>query len=159
MPYATRQDIANEIRSIASFPAPATGKEMDEDKVDQFLIEADAEINSKLQNRYVIPLVNATTEAGELLKKIEIDFVVYRIAKILNLKKDIPIGGDITGKTIIQKITEGDTFKLAIKRLDDLNTGRIIIAGADQLSTQQGNRSVVVDCDVQSVILKDKTQW
>ena len=157
MPYADKDDIANEIRSIDSFPT--SGKEVTEDKVNQFLIEADAEINSKLQNRYVMPLANATSEALELLKKIEIDFVVYRVSSILNLKKDLPIGGDITGKTIIQKIKGVESFKISTKRLDELNKGLIILNGADQLSTEQGNRSVVVDDNVLSVIEKDKTQW
>jgi len=156
MPYAAKEDIANELRSIDVFTA--SGKEITIAKVDQFLIESDAEINSKLQNRYVMPLVDATTEALELLKKIEIDLVAYRIAKILNLKKDMPIGGDGT-KTIVQTLNEGSAFKLSQKLLNDLNSGVIILDGATQLSTAQGNRSVVVDCDVTSVIEKDTTQW
>ena len=156
MPYAAKEDIANELRSIDVFTA--SGKEITIAKVDQFLIESDAEINSKLQNRYVMPLVDATTEALELLKKIEIDLVAYRIAKILNLKKDMPIGGDGT-RTIVQTLNEGAAFKLSQKLLNDLNSGVIILDGATQLSTAQGNRSVVVDCDVTSVIEKDTTQW
>lgn len=156
MPYAAKEDIANELRSIDVFTA--SGKEITIAKVDQFLVESDAEINSKLQNRYVMPLVDATTEALELLKKIEIDLVAYRIAKILNLKKDMPIGGDGT-RTIVQTLNEGAAFKLSQKLLNDLNSGVIILDGATQLSTAQGNRSVVVDCDVTSVIEKDTTQW
>ena len=156
MSYAASGDISNELRNV---DFSETDAEIDEAKVNQYLIEADAEINSKLQNRYVIPLVDETDEAKELLKKLEIDFVAYRVAKILNLKKDFPIGGDPTGKTIIQKITEGEAFKLALKRLEDLNCGRIILAGATQLSTEQGNKSVIVDCDVLPVFEKDTTQW
>ena len=156
MAYAANQDIANELRSIDAFPA--SDKEITIAKVNAFLDEADAEINAKLQNRYVIPLVAASAEALLLLKKLEIDLVAYRIAKILNLKKDIPIPGDRTN-SVIQVLNEGTAFKLAQKQLNDLNKGVIILDGATQLSTGQGVSSVVVDCDVESVIEKDKVQW
>ena len=90
MAYAVRADIASEFKRISftgSNPA------VSEAEVDEFIVQAEAIINSAIRDEYALPITD--TEAISVLKKITIDFVAYRVDKILKIKDIKATTGDM----------------------------------------------------------------
>lgn len=90
MSYANRDDIASEFKRL-SF----TGNDpvISESEVDKFIEEAEALINSFVCVRYNVPVLGV--QSVLILKKITIDFVSFRVEKILRIKNpSISLRGD-----------------------------------------------------------------
>ena len=142
MTYATETDIENELKGITfgatSIPTSAA--------VADFLTQADAIINMYLSKRYATPIVDA--DALNIVKKIAIDFVTYRVVKILDLSKSNPI----PDSNIIQQIDEGSAYRESMKMLAAIRDNKMDLLGVSEISsagglasfhTESGNSEIV----------------
>ena len=151
MAYATVSEVESEFKKMDFADANAG---VDTAEVTRFLDEEQARINSCIGTRYVVP-VTGGAEALLLLKKILIDLVVFRIVKILNIRKAVPV----PDSNIIQEITEGTAYREALKILDHLAKGTKVLIDAELLSSSSGLKSYTASNVVCPVFEKDKKQW
>lgn len=128
MTYALAADIVEEMKGI-SFTSTSS---VTDAAVLDFLDQADAEINMYIGKRYATPPTAA--EALLLLKKIAIDIVVYRVTKILDLTKSIPI----PDKAIPQNITEGTAYRNSIDMLKAIRDDKMDLPGETEINTSGG---------------------
>jgi len=152
MAYALKTDILNEMKGLAlDATTSVTGA-----AVVGFISEADAVIDMHLNKRYTTPV---TASASLLVvKKISIDIVAYRVAKILSLKKALPI----PNPNVVQEITEGSSYRESMKMLRAIRDNEMDLPGeslTDSTSslasfhTETGNSAIV------PLIEKDSQQW
>lgn len=152
MPYATSADIIAEIKGFD----PDEGSSVTSDAVDDFLTQADAVINMYIGKRYTTPVT--ATAALEVVKKIAIDIVVYRIAKILNLKKSVPI----PDSNIIQEVTEGSAYRESMKMLAAIRDNKMDLPGETETNTAGGLASFHTEAgnlDIEPCFKKGEDQW
>lgn len=152
MPYATSADIIAEIKGFD----PDEESSVTSDAVDDFLTQADAVINMYIGKRYTTPVT--ATAALEVVKKIEIDIVVYRIAKILNLKKSVPI----PDSNIIQEVTEGSAYRDSMKMLAAIRDNKMDLPGETETSAAGGLASFHTEAgnlDIEPCFKKGEQQW
>lgn len=121
MSYATKEEIASEFKRL-SF----TGVDpvITEAEVDRFIEEACAMIDSCICVRYLVPITDATSLL--LLKKITIDFVAYRIEKILTIK-NVPMG---KSGNVEQSSPRRVTYEDSLKFLYMIKDGKAKLPGA-----------------------------
>lgn len=149
MAYTTHEDIASEFKNI-EFSATSA---ITSTAVTSFIEEEEALVNAMLSSRYETPVTD--TESKLILKKIVIDFVAYRVAKILNLKKDVPI----PEKVVVQQLSEGAAFKMSKQYLEMIRKGAIILSGATAQSNGQGVYSYNYQESVLPKFERDTKQW
>lgn len=133
MSYASVEEIKSELKNLTINADSALIKS----DIESFLAQAASLIDTSISNRYVLPIESASTDALNVLKKIEIDIVVYRCDKILNLKKAQPIP-----KGIRQLNTTGDAYRESMKLLKKIVEGTITLSDVDTLSKGQGVESL-----------------
>lgn len=145
MPYCTNSDIAKEFKDITFNNTTSAVKT---DQVDEFIVQADAVINSMISNRYVVPVVSGSTSLG-LLKYLSIQLVAERIRFIIASKS-----GD-------EETTQDPNKKFLISPMDILkkiSKGETNLPDAP-VSSPNGVRSYNVDNCVKHVFKKDDDQW
>ena len=113
----------------------------------------EAEIDAKLSVRYTTPITG--TEAVKLVKKISIDFVAYRVAKILNLKRDIPV----PDSRVVQELNYSGAYKKSLILLDKLASGKIPLPDATLNSPGPVVASYNADNDITPIFERDTKQW
>lgn len=148
MPYCTPSDISSEFKNI-SF---AAGSDITEAEVTQFIVETDALINAHLAPRYETPITGA--EALSIVKKISIDYVAFRVAKVLNLKKSVPL----PGKDIVQELNEGVAYQESKAILESLKTGTMELPDAVKKSLS-GLSSYQSTNSIEPVFERGVDQW
>jgi hypothetical protein len=149
MAYATSSDIAAQFKNI-TFGA---GKAITDTEVDSFIEQEEAVINATISNRYEVPTTG--TEAVKILKNISVAYVAFRVATILNLKKDVPI----PEKFAPQILNEGAKYKEAKEQLKAIQSGKIILRDAVALTTEQGVKSYNAVNSISSLWERDTKQW
>jgi hypothetical protein len=149
MAYATSSDIASEFKGI-EFTTTSTVKAAE---VTAFIEEEESVINATISNRYEVPVTG--TEAKKFLKNISVAYVAFRVAKILNLKKDVPI----PEKFVPQVLNEGAKYKEAKQLLYAVRDGKIILGDATALSTGQGVKSYNSENSILPQWERDTKQW
>lgn len=149
MAYATSTDIASEFKNITFDSSSA----VTDAEVDGFIEQEEAVINATISNRYEIPVTG--TEALKVLKKVTIDYVACRVAKILNLKKDIPI----PEKFVPQTLNECAAFRESQKLLFKIRDGKMILADAEAVSSEQGVKSYNASNNICPLWERDTKQW
>lgn len=149
MAYAAFGDIASEFKNI-TFDSDSA---LTDTEITAFIDQEEAIINATISNRYETPLTG--TEALKVMKGIIIAYVAYRVAKILNLKKDVPI----PEKFVPQQLNEGAAFRNAKKRLEEIRDGKIILNDAVARSTGQGVESFNATNNILPLWERDKRQW
>jgi len=150
MAYAVFGDIESEFKNL---DFGESGAAVDEAEVTTFIDQEEAVINATISNRYETPVVGV--EALKVMKGITIAYVAYRVAKILNLKKDVPI----PEKFVPQELNEGAAFRNAKKRLEEIRDGKIILNDAIARSTGQGVESFNATNGIDSLWTRDIKQW
>ena len=150
MAYATNSDIKSEFKNISFDLADDA---VTDTEVDEFIEQEEAIINATVSNRYEIPLTG--TEALKVMKSISIAYVAYRVAKIINLKKDIPIPKEM----IPQVLNEGSAFRKAKKHLENIQSGKIVLKDAVALSSEQGVKSYNAINSIGPLWERDTAQW
>lgn len=149
MAYATAANIASEFKGI-TFGSTTT---VTETEVNSFIEQEEAFINAAIENRYEVPITG--TEAVKILRGISIAFVAYRVAKILNLKKDVPI----PEKFVPQMLNEGAKYKEAKQQLEFIQKGKVILSDATARSLGQGINSYNSENAICQKWERDTKQW
>lgn len=153
MAYVTAANVASEFKKIAFDSNSA----ITDTEVTEFIEQEEAVINATVSNRYEVPVTG--TEAVKILKNISVAYVAYRVAKILNLKKDIPLPEKFVSQTLLANIQEGDKYKEAKRLLYDIRDGKIILKDATALSTTQGVKSYNAENAIGPQWKRDTRQW
>ena len=151
MAYATVAEIESEFKKV-SFSGSSL---ITSTEISDFLDQTDAIIDTKLGLRYETPITGAKSLL--VMKKIEIDFVAYRVAKILEIKKNIPV----PDANIVTEITEGTAFKISQDLLENLQKGLVILPDAVKTSTDGGMKSYTTtdDTNLEPVFDVEEQQW
>lgn len=152
MPYATAANINSEFKNMTP---PLTGSEgaLTDAEVEEFIDQEEAVINAMIGNRYETPITG--TEAEKVMKSISVAFVAYRVAKILNLKNDVPIPKGF----VPQQLNEGSAFVKAKKQLEAIQSGKIVLNDAVALSAGQGVKSYNSENSIAPLWERDTKQW
>lgn len=149
MPYAVFGDIESEFKNITF----DTNSALTDTEVTGFISQEEAVINATISNRYETPITG--TEALKVIKSISIAYVAYRVAKILNLKKDVPIPKEM----IPQSLNEGSAFFKARKQLEAIQSGKIVLNDAVARSAGQGIASYNATNSIAPLWERDTKQW
>lgn len=150
MTYATPTDVANEFRKITF----DSNSDFTDARVQGFLDQVEAEINTCLSSIYIVPITGPTSLL--VVKRIEIAIVAARIASIIDLKKNT---SQSTNKNIQQEFDKGDYAITARKQLQDLKNRKITLIDAQLLNSDFGMSSETLDLQVEPVFDKCKQQW
>lgn len=149
MSYVTFTEIASEFKNLTFGVSGAVTS----DEVVEFIEQEEALVNASVSVRYEVPVVGV--ESIKILKRIVSSFVAYRVAKILNLKKDVTI----PEKFVAQVLNEGSFYALASKQLESIRIGTLILPDAVTISTGQGVSSYNAINNVEPLWERDKKQW
>lgn len=146
MAYSSQDEVASDFKDI-SFTADTN---VTSDDVDQFIVEADALINSYAGVRYVTPVT--TGEGLNLLKMFSRNIVANRIKSIMEVKQ-------ATNKDAVQNVRSGLSTADILKQLDLIRTGDLILVGADLWGSNAGFVSSNYENDVKPQFHKDCKEW
>jgi len=154
MPYANICDVETEFRGI-KFDADADSG-VKPNTVEKFLEQDEAFIHTYIAERYPTPVTS--TEGAQILKKIEVQLVSFRIDKIISLtgSRPVPKAG------IIQSNDRELCYKEAIKYLEAIRDNKMNLPGTEEIvpdaglasfHTEPGNDDIVPFFD------KEVQQW
>jgi len=152
MAYCTSANIAAELKNMPI----STTSNVTSASVLEFIEQADAIIDMYIGQRYATPV--ATAQAVNILKKISIDIVVYRIAKILDLSKSNPVPDGV----IIQDITEGSAYRESMNMLKAIRDNVMALPSATLIDAASGLlsfHSESANSDIIPVFKKESQQW
>lgn len=151
MTYATEADITAELKNMTF----GSTKSITSDAVSDFLAQADAQINMFIGKRYETPVTGA--ESLLVLRKVAVDIVVYRVTKILDLTKSIPI----PDKAIPQNITEGTAYRQSIDLLKAIRDDKMDLPGEAEINVDSGLASFNTEAGVDNpaIFQKGVMQW
>lgn len=152
MTYATVAEINSEFKSMTPALTGSDGA-LIESEIEAFIEQEEAFINETISNRYTVPV--SGTQSIKVLKSISIAFVAYRVAKVLNLKKHIPI----PDKFAPQDLNEGSAYKIAKERLKAIQNGDVVLQDAEALTTGQGISSYNSTNNISQIWKRDTKQW
>ena len=150
MAYATKEEVAAEFKRI-SFTG--TDPVVNETEVDRFISEAESLINSKISNEYIIPVTDV--DGVNILKKISIDFVTFRINKIIKIK-DIKA---TTGNTEQSKNSVYQCYMDSKKMLEDIANGKFPLGDALKNNSASPLSSFVLSNDYCPEFTISGDQW
>lgn len=154
MAYATVSDIESEFKNLSV----SLGEDaLSASEISEFIEQEEAVINATVSNRYEIPVTG--TEALKIMKSISIAYVAYRVATILNLKKDVSVLLSVKDKFIPQELNQGSKFKIAKKQLEAIQSGRLILIDATARSLEQGVKSYNAINSITPLWERDTKQW
>lgn len=146
MSYSEVEDIQAEFKSI----------KFDEDdsavstsSVENFIAQADAEIDARISSLYVVP-VTAGPSALLLLKQLSTWLVAQRVKDIVEVK-------NVRAET--DQDVKIDTAVRARKMLNDIALGDIKLIGATLSNSAAGVKSYVSANNISRTFKKDETQW
>ena len=149
MPYAVASDIQSEFKKLDL----SSSKSVTTAEVTEFILQTSADMDMKLAVRYETPVTG--TQSLLILKKIAISLVAFRIANILNLKREVPIPDG----RVVQTLNYTSEYKEAQKTLDQIFKGDVILPDASELSSNTG----IASYNAQNSILPewelDTKQW
>lgn len=147
MAYTTYQEIEADFKDT-TFSSTSNVKQAD---VTQFIVEADALINSYVGQRYVVPVVSG--DGLNLLKFLARSIVTGRIKKILEVKQEKST--DANQNVVSVYLSQSQVVKM----LEQIRDDNIKLDGATALETSGGFFSKNYSEDVAPVIEKDTKQW
>lgn len=147
MPYCTTDLVQADFKEL---PLTTTSLVKIAD-VTQFIVEADALINSYVGQRYTVPV--ASGNALELLKLYSRSLVTARIKRLLEVKqeKNTDANQNVVGVLL--------SPSMVMKLLADIRDGSLALAGATLLNSSGAFYSKNVVDEVEAVIKKDERQW
>jgi hypothetical protein len=148
MAYTTYSEIQADFKDMTF---AASGQNVIQSDVTQFIVEADALINSFVGARYTVPV--ASGEGLQLLKLCSRSLVTARIKKILEVKQEKAT--DANQSVVGVLLSPSQVMKILSDIRDDnlsLEGGVLLVSGNGFYSNNSAN------C-VESVIKKDDKQW
>lgn len=147
MPYATFTEIQADFKSMTF----AAGFNITDTAVTEFILEADALINSYVGSVYVVPI--AAGEALILMKLLSRSLVTNRVKKIMEVKQEKSTDANQNVVSVLLPITQ------VMKILTDIQNKVSVLAGATLLDARGGFYSNNVANNVCPTIKKDSKQW
>ena len=155
MTYATEEDIRSELKE-AEFEGDTL---VTAAAIADFLAQEGAKIHAFIAQRYTTPISeNDSPQAYALLKKIEIDLVTYRVVKVMDKSKSVPIPDE----RVVTEITEGTAYNESMKMLYALQKGKIDLPDATETDPDAGFgsfHSESINSDVDPVFDVTEQQW
>lgn len=146
MSYSELSDIEGEFKQISfeeSDSAVTIGQ------VEEFIEQADAEIDSTISVRYETP-VTAGASALALLRQCSIWLVARRVKDVLEVKNV---------RTEVDQDVKTDTRTMALSILKRIANGEMNLVGATNATTDAGVSSGVTANNVERVFKKDTESW
>ncbi len=119
--------------------------------VTQFIVEADALINSYVGMRYSVP-VTAGADALSLLKLYSRSLVANRIRSLLEVKQEKNTDAN-------QNVRSGLSTANVLKLLEQIKNDEIKLDGATLLSSSSGFYSYNYENDIEPDFEKDCKEW
>ncbi len=148
MAYTTATDVQTNFKSI---DFSQSGAAIITATVTQFIVEADALINSYVGARYVVPI---TVESGlSLMKLLSGSLVVARIKGVLEVKQSK--GTDANQNVVSTFLSPTAVMKI----LADIRDDKLNLDGATNSVLSSGFYSQNVQDSVCPVVKKDTKQW
>lgn len=147
--YATEAQIEANLKGADFSAANAT---VDSAALTEILAEESQVIDQHIQPNYTLDITDV--DALIFLRKICIDLVVYRVAKIL-MPKEQKFTPD--GK-VIQDISYSGAWNKAMKMLKDLASRKIALPNIS-VKSRVFVSSTLDTCDIKSTFEKDTRQW
>lgn len=148
MAYTTYSEIEADFKNLTF---DAVNGNVLQAEVTQFIVEADALIDSFIGKRYTIPV--ASGDGLNLLKLLSRSLVTARIKKILEVKQET---NKETNQNVVGVLLSPTQV---MKILVDLRDGELTLSGASALASSSGFYSNNYANDVAPVIAKDDKQW
>lgn len=150
MSYADKADIEGELKGV-SFETDTT---VTSTNINSMLAQESAVIDQYLSAQYVTPVTDAS--ALLVLKKICIDFTVYRIVKILKTKSKAPL----PDTNMYQEVNEGSAYRESKKLLTMYQSGQMSLNGASRIGSKANIISISPKKNTsERVFKKDEQQW
>lgn len=146
MAYTTNAEVAADFKDLP-FTTTTNVKTAD---VDQFIVEADALINSYVGSAYVVPVTAG--EGLQLLKLLSRSLVTGRIKKLMEVKQEKSVDANQSVMGVLLSPTQ------VMKILTDIQKQNTVLIGATALSGG-GFFSNNVANSVEPVLEKDTKQW
>lgn len=147
MAYATTAEIQADFKDT-TFDSTSNVKDTE---VTQFIVEADALINSYVGARYIVPV--AAGEGLQMLKLFSRCLVTARIKKILEVKQDK--NTDANQNVVGVLFSPSQVMKL----LESIRDDKLELIGATPLTSSSGFYNNNVANNICPVIKKDLKQW
>jgi len=143
MSYCVTDDVSSEFKSIEfNSDSPVT-----DDKVTEFIAQADAFIDGKLTLKYATPITGAKSLLT--IKTISIWLVADRVSKILQVKS----------ATESTNTAEKSLRQMALDLLKDILDGKFSLSDATPASTGSGFKSYANDNDLDYTFHSGTDEW
>jgi len=143
MAYSINTDIQAEFKNLTYSSNGITSAE-----VDEYIAQEDAYIDGIVGRKYNTPITG--TNSLKIVKTISVQLVAARVKRILAVKTGIPE-------------TEQDSSSglqgMALKKLDEIAEGRLLLSDADLARASDGVNSFAVSDDLSHIFKRDVDQW
>lgn len=149
MGYCSVEDIQAEFKQITFDRTTLVTIE----KVNQFIVEADAVVNSYISKRYAVPITQDASSVS-LMRLYSRTIVRDRVRAILSVKQS---GGNTSANSDVRGV-EFSTRDV-MSALRDLQTSKTALTGATLLVTGGAFSSFNVDHSIGPIFQKGKRQW
>lgn len=142
MAYSLNSDVVDEFKSLDTTGIITTTK------IDGWISQADAYIDSRVGLVYQVPVTGANSLL--ILKEISIGLVAQRVAYVLEVKSITPKGDQYIPKNLI---------KQAEDRLKMIANRTLLLSDATEVSTNAGVSSYSSENTITRAFSQSKTQW
>jgi len=150
MAYSTTDQVASEFKSI-DFGAASSVVVTAE--VTRFIEEADAEIDSQIGQKYVVPIDSTNhPESFKIVRMLSIWLVADRVRQIMEMKNIAP-------EAIEQGVRVPNSAKMAREMIKKIVQGKMTLSDAELVSAANGVRSFSVDNSEEHTFQKNVDQW
>lgn len=144
MAYSTKDQVQSEFKNV-SFDANTA---VTDTEVTDLITQTDAEIDARLSVRYVTPITGNVSLL--LLRTISIFITAARVSKIIEVK---------TGESDRDYPRRVEERNNALKMLQDIVDGKMLLQDATEISNKRGVRSYTYENNIQSTFDVTKEQW
>ena len=144
MAYSTQANIEGEFKDIAF----STDTAVKASEIPNLIAETDAEIDARLSVRYVTPITGSISLI--LMRTISTFITSARISKIIEVK---------TGEADKDQPRRYEERNNAIKMINDIVEGKMVLTDAIPVSQKRGIRSFTYENNIKPCIDIKREQW
>ena len=148
MAYTTYTEIQGDFKNLTF---DATVGNIIQSEVTQFIVEADALINSYVGAKYSVPV--AAGDGLNLLKMLSRTIVTLRIKAVIEVKQSSNTAANQNAVSTLMSMSQ------ITKMLEQIKAGQVKLAGATPLVSGGGSYSSNYANDIQPTIKKDSKLW
>ncbi len=149
MAYTTYSEIQGDFKNL-TFDASAGN--VIQSEVTQFIVEADALINSYVSAKYAVPVADAG-DGLNLLKMLSRTIVTLRIKSIIEVRQNTNVAANQNAVSTLMSMSQ------ITKMLEGIKAGQIKLVDATPLVSGGGFYSSNYANDITPVIKKSVKQW